>query len=255
MAGPNGKIMHAEIKIGDSIVMLADENPQTGSDEPANGWRLFRELHVYVENVDAVIQKAVDNGAKAAAADKKPILWRSLRVLARSVRAHVVRCDACGGRFARGNAQAHDGGDEPDGRLVAIRSRRCSKLMSLRHVGIQRRRRAGSARRKRQLRDHQRVRSSGLRMRSPLATLPCHVTREARATFPHRRKLAGADRARRSDRRWSVGRNRRGARRNDNAARAQREQSVRHRTRPAACQAVARSHCAVARTWKLSKAM
>ena len=42
MAGPNGRIMHAELRIGDSIVMLADENPHDGSDEPANGWRLFR---------------------------------------------------------------------------------------------------------------------------------------------------------------------------------------------------------------------
>ena len=64
MAGPNGKIMHAELKIGDSIVMLADENPQTGVMSPQTIGGFSVGLHVYVENVDAVIQKAVESGAK-----------------------------------------------------------------------------------------------------------------------------------------------------------------------------------------------
>src|SRR6202790_3332218 len=64
MTGPNGKIMHAEVKIGDSIVMLADENPQTGVMSPQTVGGYSVGLHVCVENVDAVIQKAVENGAK-----------------------------------------------------------------------------------------------------------------------------------------------------------------------------------------------
>jgi PhnB protein len=64
MAGSNGKIMHAEVKIGDSIVMLADENPQTGVMSPQTIGGYSVGLHVYVENVDAVIQKAVEGGAK-----------------------------------------------------------------------------------------------------------------------------------------------------------------------------------------------
>ena len=64
MAGPNGKIMHAELKIGDSIVMLADENPQTGVMSPQTIGGFSTGLHLYVEDVDAVIQKAVDSGAK-----------------------------------------------------------------------------------------------------------------------------------------------------------------------------------------------
>ena len=64
MAGSNGKIMHAELKIGDSIVMLADENPPTGVMSPQTIGGFSVGLHVYVENVDAVIQKAVENGAK-----------------------------------------------------------------------------------------------------------------------------------------------------------------------------------------------
>ena len=65
MVGPNGKIMHAELRIGDSIVMLADENPPTGVMSPQTVGGFSVGLHLYVENVDAVIQKAVENGAKA----------------------------------------------------------------------------------------------------------------------------------------------------------------------------------------------
>jgi PhnB protein len=64
MAGSNGKIVHAELRIGDSIVMLADENPPTGVMSPQTVGGFSVGLHVYVEDVDAVIQKAVDNGAK-----------------------------------------------------------------------------------------------------------------------------------------------------------------------------------------------
>jgi len=64
MPGPNGRIMHAELKIGDSIVMLADENPQTGMMSPQTVGGFSIGLHVYVENVDAVIQRAVESGAK-----------------------------------------------------------------------------------------------------------------------------------------------------------------------------------------------
>jgi len=64
MAGPDGRIMHAEIKIGDSIVMLADENLHNGVMSPQTIGGFSVGLHVYVENVDAVIQKAVENGAK-----------------------------------------------------------------------------------------------------------------------------------------------------------------------------------------------
>ena len=64
MAGSNGKIMHAELRIGDSIVMLADENPQNGVMSPQTVGGYSGGLHLYVENVDAVVQKAVESGAK-----------------------------------------------------------------------------------------------------------------------------------------------------------------------------------------------
>jgi PhnB protein len=64
MAGSNGKIMHAELRIGDSIVMLADENPQNGVMSPQTVGGYSGGLHLYVGNVDAVVQKAVESGAK-----------------------------------------------------------------------------------------------------------------------------------------------------------------------------------------------
>ena len=64
MAGPDGRIMHAELKIGDSIVMLADENPSMGITSPQTIGGFSGGLHLYVENVDAVIKKALESGAK-----------------------------------------------------------------------------------------------------------------------------------------------------------------------------------------------
>ncbi len=65
MPSPNGQIMHAELKIGDSIVMLGDENPQIGALSPLSIGGTASSLHVYVANVDAVVQKAIDAGAKS----------------------------------------------------------------------------------------------------------------------------------------------------------------------------------------------
>jgi PhnB protein len=64
LPGPIGQIMHAELKIGDSIVMLADENPKVGAMSPQTAGGISVSLHLYIENVDDVVQKAIDNGAK-----------------------------------------------------------------------------------------------------------------------------------------------------------------------------------------------
>ncbi len=60
---PEGKIGHAELKIGSSIVMLCDENPQGGCASPTslNGTTVM--LFLYVEDVDATVQQAVKAGA------------------------------------------------------------------------------------------------------------------------------------------------------------------------------------------------
>jgi uncharacterized glyoxalase superfamily protein PhnB len=66
MPGPDGQsIMHAEIRIGDSHIMLNDEFPDWGKVSPQalNGSPVT--IHLYVNNVDAVFNKAVQAGATA----------------------------------------------------------------------------------------------------------------------------------------------------------------------------------------------
>jgi uncharacterized glyoxalase superfamily protein PhnB len=64
LPGPDGKLMHASLRIGDSRIMLAEENPQWGSLGPValNGSPVT--IHLMVENVDAVLAQAVTAGAK-----------------------------------------------------------------------------------------------------------------------------------------------------------------------------------------------
>jgi PhnB protein len=64
MAGPEGKVMHAEIKIGDSIVMLADEFPQMGAVSPQTIGGTPVGICLYVENVDSLFNRAVAAGGK-----------------------------------------------------------------------------------------------------------------------------------------------------------------------------------------------
>jgi PhnB protein len=64
MPGPNGRIMHAELQIGDSMIMLADENLQIDAKSPATLGGVASSLLLYVENVDAVTQRAVTAGAE-----------------------------------------------------------------------------------------------------------------------------------------------------------------------------------------------
>lgn len=63
MKGPDGKVMHAELMIGDSIVMLADEYPDMGVVSPQTVGGSGSGLHIYVENVDSSFERAVKAGA------------------------------------------------------------------------------------------------------------------------------------------------------------------------------------------------
>src|SRR5690554_5554739 len=63
MQAPDGKIGHAEIKIGDSPLMLADEFPEMDFLSPQSVGGTPTKLYLYVENVDEVVNKAVEAGA------------------------------------------------------------------------------------------------------------------------------------------------------------------------------------------------
>jgi len=63
MTLPNGAVGHAEVKIGDSRVMLGDESPEWGSKGPQSLGGTPTGLCVYVEDVDAVFARAVAAGA------------------------------------------------------------------------------------------------------------------------------------------------------------------------------------------------
>jgi uncharacterized glyoxalase superfamily protein PhnB len=63
--GPDGRsIMHAEIRIGDSPIMLGDEHPTMGCKAPPSLGNTTGSLTIYVEDVDAVFRQAVDAGAQ-----------------------------------------------------------------------------------------------------------------------------------------------------------------------------------------------
>ncbi len=61
-AGPDGKVMHAEVRIDDSIVMLAD----AGGEWPP----MPSNVHVYVKDVDATYERALAAGAESV---QKPV--------------------------------------------------------------------------------------------------------------------------------------------------------------------------------------
>jgi PhnB protein len=67
MDGPGGKIGHAEIKIGDSKLMLADEMPGMGARSPQSLGGTTSGVMLYVENADTVFNQAVSAGAQVEA--------------------------------------------------------------------------------------------------------------------------------------------------------------------------------------------
>lgn len=60
---PNGIIGHAELFIGDSTIMLADECPEMAVKSPKTGGSSGLAIHLYTENVDAVIELALSEGS------------------------------------------------------------------------------------------------------------------------------------------------------------------------------------------------
>jgi PhnB protein len=67
MPGPDGKLMHAEMRIGDSVVMLSDEMPQSKCKAPTSLGGATAMLVLYIPNVDRAFRRAVDAGCQVVA--------------------------------------------------------------------------------------------------------------------------------------------------------------------------------------------
>ena len=66
---PGGKVGHAEVRIGDTVIMLADVHPEFDAHGPAHYGGSPVSLHLYVEDVDRIAQQAIAAGAKV----KRPV--------------------------------------------------------------------------------------------------------------------------------------------------------------------------------------
>jgi PhnB protein len=67
MEVPGGKIGHAELEIGDSLVMLSDALPQFSTRSPKELGGTSVSVHMYVEDVDAVVKQAIEAGGTVTA--------------------------------------------------------------------------------------------------------------------------------------------------------------------------------------------
>jgi PhnB protein len=119
MGQPDGRIGHAEIQIGDSRIMLADEFPERGFLAPKGGERVPVMLHIYLADVDAVFARALDAGAKSVRPIADQFYWRPRRHARRPVRSLLVRRDPRRGRL-RGRTAAPDEGRRGAGKPAEL---------------------------------------------------------------------------------------------------------------------------------------
>ena len=64
LEGPDGRVGHAELEIGGSVIMLADENPGMNIEGPKSVGGTPVTIHVYLEDADAAFERAVQAGGK-----------------------------------------------------------------------------------------------------------------------------------------------------------------------------------------------
>jgi PhnB protein len=64
LGGPDDKVGHAELEIGEAVIMLADENPEMNIEGPRSVGGTPVTIHVYLEDADGAFERAVQAGAK-----------------------------------------------------------------------------------------------------------------------------------------------------------------------------------------------
>ena len=116
--GPNGKLIHGAVRIGDSTVMLVDEMPEWNALGPKALKGTAVTIHLYVEDVDAIAARAVAAGAKVVMPVADMFWGDRYGVLEDPVRASVVDRDA----RPRCNACRNAGRDEEDGGRAAAQA-------------------------------------------------------------------------------------------------------------------------------------
>ncbi len=119
MAAPDGKVGHAELDLGGSLIMLADEFPDMGALGPKSIGGSPVTLHVYVDDADAVVERAVAAGATIAQTRRDAVLRRSVGIDRGPIRPCLERSDPCRGRPSR---RVGASCDRSDGRAGRVRS-------------------------------------------------------------------------------------------------------------------------------------
>jgi PhnB protein len=118
---PDGRVGHAELQLGDSRVMLADEFPEMGARSPASLGGTAVSLLLYVKDVDAVVAAAVSAGATLSRPVANQFYGDRTGAVTDRLRARMVRLDPRRGRLARGAGAPERGAGEA---LKAFPSRR-----------------------------------------------------------------------------------------------------------------------------------
>ena len=132
MPGPDGRIGHAELTLGDAVIMLADESPDMGARSPRSVGGSPVTVHVYVDDVDAAFERATAAGATDAAGGRGPLLRRPLGPARRPLRAPLEPGHARRGRLAGGDVAPRRRDDER--RLAHAHERRGEALAPAREA-------------------------------------------------------------------------------------------------------------------------
>jgi hypothetical protein len=107
MARPNGKILHAEISICGSVVMIGDPDDKLYSEPRALG-RCTASLHIFLDDNAALLRRAVEAGAEEIQPHRH-ILWREFRQRGRSLR------PCLGAAFVEGGSRSGRDGTPGEG--------------------------------------------------------------------------------------------------------------------------------------------